>query len=219
MWREGERVLGHVPSDPERSPPKGPLTDLETLRDAFSVPPFPRHRPYPLNLRHWNWCPGVRVEGRSDYQLTVVICLTWRKGDLCLDSPKVSDHSLYSRLGEAEMFYLLLLFMGPGSSSRGPPLPTLGLWVGKSEVWLQMCYKCLPLDGILALLGHHWGSIQEEPGDESWVSGCHVRKALECLPQQPNLRPGLSLCVFSLPLSLFLCCQTPIGSFFPRSSR
>ena len=76
MWREGERVLGHVPSDPERSPPKGPLTGLETHRDAFSVPPFPRHRPYPVKLRRSNWCPGVRVEGRSDSQLTVVICLT-----------------------------------------------------------------------------------------------------------------------------------------------
>ena len=51
------------------------------------------------------------------------------------------------------MFYLLLLFMGPGSSSRGPPLPILGLWVGKSKVWGPLAADVLQMPPPRWLLG------------------------------------------------------------------
>lgn len=118
-------------------PPKRPLTKLETLSDAFSIPHLPRHRPCPANLGTqtgalgWGWQVTVIPSSQHPFAYANVK-ETW------LDSPcgKWPQLTLQSG-GSWSVFLCFPCPRGPGPADRGRIFsvsPGLGVWVGQSQV-------------------------------------------------------------------------------------
>lgn len=109
------RGLGRAPPEPERPLPE-PLSSPLRRLGLLSAATFPGHRLHRKPSSEQT--PQVGAAGPGDPQPTAVMCSGCGQG-LCLDCPKETDHSFGSKLVAAEMRRLLLLFMEPGSPSRG----------------------------------------------------------------------------------------------------